>query len=746
MKSIEYKVLISFCLTALLATGFLGIVISWQLDKSLSRQSENLAADLTTQIYKNLDYPYRTFVIRIREDIRRVANDLRQNPNLVGAFESNKFLAPIAILKAAVKKDHLDFAALFNLKGQLQASFPSELNDLEVAQYFKSSEFGPLTQSVLNGETTDEATLWDSMSTFDVKTLKTLRLDHANISENGTLGMAAAGIIKNDLDEPIGICLVGRLLNNYDVVLKELYNTGGYASVMYLGTTPIAQAGFERPGEKTVDLSTVQIRPEVAAEVLNTDESKHLILPLAGRKYMSSCSALRSYHNEKIGIVCIGIPESQVRESQQAIFSQGIETKHTIRKWIWGIAVVSLGFFTISALVIATRIVTPIKRLSETAKKIAAGDFHQEIPVTSDDEVGDLSNSLREVMNSFWTITTAYEAISTGDLSQEITPHSDQDALGNAFQRMSVYLKEIASVATAMAEGDLRHEIQPRTEHDVLGKAFQQLKSLRTTMREIMNGAEQVGDASAVLRQISADMVSGAKQSSQQIQVVSTNSQQISQRVTEVSAATEEFVTNIREISRNTNEVSHIAASAVDLTNSASMAIFTLKSDSEEIGDIVKIITSIAQQTNLLALNARIEAARAGEMGKGFAIVASEVKNLARKTAASAKDIIHKIEAIQVSSKNVTDTVIQLSESIHRIHELAESTAVAVDEQMAVMNEIARNIADTAHDGEEISTTIADVASATQQVSEQTADVQDAARELAELAGQMRQLVKKFKV
>jgi methyl-accepting chemotaxis protein len=388
-----------------------------------------------------------------------------------------------------------------------------------------------------------------------------------------------------------------------------------------------------------------------------------------------------------------------------------------------------------------------IAQLASIAEQISQGNIHVEIAeVSTRDELSMLAKAFQHLIAYLQEMAMTARAIAQGNVSLNIQPKSEHDVLGYAFLDMSAYLKHIASAAMSMAEGDLRQEIQPKTEQDLLGNAFQQLQVLRKTMQEIMNGAEQVGDASAVLRQISADIAAGAEQTSQQIQVVSTNSQQISQRVTEVSAGTEEFVANIREISRNTDEVSHIATDAVTMTNTASMAIFTLKSDTEEIGDIVKIITDIAQQTNLLALNATIEAARAGEAGKGFAIVASEVKDLARKTAASAKDIVQKIEAIQVSSKGVADTVILLSENIHRVNELAESIALSVNEQMASMNEIARNITETAHDSEGISTTITEVASATRQVSEQTVDVQDAARELADLAEHMRQLVKKFKV
>jgi methyl-accepting chemotaxis protein len=318
--------------------------------------------------------------------------------------------------------------------------------------------------------------------------------------------------------------------------------------------------------------------------------------------------------------------------------------------------------------------------------------------------------------------------------------------LGIAFQDMSAYLKEIASVATAVAEGDLCQEVQPKTEGDVLGKAFQRLNSLRDTMREIMNSAEHLGDASAVLKQVSDDIASGTEQSSNQIQVISSNGQQINQNVNQVSAAIEELAASIREISRNVHEVSQEIESAVEITNSTNMTITQLEDRSQEIGAIIEVITTIMQQTNLLALNATIEAVRAGEVGKGFAVVAHEIKELARETAASAEDIIHKVEAIQDSTQEATDAITKVSEITHHVYELSSSIAIAVEQQAAATDQISRNITDTAHGSNEITHSIEEVATATQQASEQTVDVQEAAQELADIAEHLRHLIKKFKI
>lgn len=396
---------------------------------------------------------------------------------------------------------------------------------------------------------------------------------------------------------------------------------------------------------------------------------------------------------------------------------------------------------------VASLLVRPIVQFAQTAQKLIAGDTHHTlIEAGGHDEIAIIRQTFHVIRVYFEDMARIANQIAQGDLETTFTPRSSQDQLGQAFQGMLAYLQRMAAVIATIAEGDFRQEVTSGTEHDALGKAIQQLQSLRTFMRQIITGTEKMGDASAVLKQISTDMAAGAEEVSRQTNMVSANSEQISHNMTSVSSATEEFLASIREISRMTQEVSQIATSATDVTNAASMTIFSLKADSEAIGDIVKLINDIAQQTNLLALNATIEAARAGESGRGFSVVAGEVKELARATTKALDEITKKIEAIQSSSKDVTGAVVQLSEIIHQIHELSTAIAAAIEQQTATTRDISHNITETAHGNDEITKTMSEVAAATVQVSDQTAHVQDAAEELSALAEELRHVVKKFKV
>jgi methyl-accepting chemotaxis protein len=746
MKSIKYKMLGSFCLVAALSIAMVGIVVSGKITNSISQQSAQLAANMTVQMYAMLNLPHRTFQLLLREDIRRSVTDVSKRPTLRASFESKQVKALESELYAIAKNQQLDFAMLFDTKGQLEASFPSDINALEVENYFKSWALGVCAQRMLNNAGTGTAAVCEALSQHDPEILKAFGLKDQNLSRQGTLSLSAASIMTDEFGDALGICLVGKLLNKHTELLQQLYETTGFAVVIYVDTIPIAQAGFGDQKGEDFALSTLQISSAQQTEIYAAGQSKNIVLPLAGQNYLAACTNLIALNKEKIGILCTGMPESRITDVQKAIAASSLKTKHTIQWWVLGIGIVSLGVFALVSLVVASRIVRPITQLSNIAQRIAMGDFQQEIPVTANDEIGKLGESFRTVVESFRHITTTAETIAVGDLDYEVIPRSAQDVLGLALQRMSTYLKEIAIVAAAIGEGDLRHEVAPKTEHDVLGKAFQQMKLLRQTMSQILDRAEQLGYASEKLAQINTELAYGAERTSEQVHLVSSSNEQINQYLHQISTAIEELAASIREISRNVDAVVNIIADAVNAVNEANTAITSLATSSQEIGGIVKAITTITQQTNLLALNATIEAAHAGESGKGFAIVASEVKDLARATAVAAVDITRKVAAIQTHTEETVAAITRVAAITQQVFELSNAISSTVEEQSATTNEIAGNISDVASGSSKIAMMFMDVATITQQASEQTARIQDASEMLANLAEELRHLVEKFKI
>jgi methyl-accepting chemotaxis protein len=173
--------------------------------------------------------------------------------------------------------------------------------------------------------------------------------------------------------------------------------------------------------------------------------------------------------------------------------------------------------------------------------------------------------------------------------------------------------------------------------------------------------------------------------------------------------------------------------------------VIKLGTSSQEIGDVIKVISSIAQQTNLLALNATIEAARAGEAGKGFAVVANEVKELAKQTAKATNDITNKIGAIQGDTKNAVEAIGGISQAVEKLNGIAGVIAAAVEEQTATTNEISRVVVESKKGVESIASTIKIVSTAAVESTTASSQTLAAAKELANLAERLNALVRDVK-
>ncbi|MET7420625.1 methyl-accepting chemotaxis protein [Dactylosporangium sp. NPDC005555] len=311
-----------------------------------------------------------------------------------------------------------------------------------------------------------------------------------------------------------------------------------------------------------------------------------------------------------------------------------------------------------------------------------------------------------------------------------------------------VPLRDVSVVLNGMAEGDLTHTSKVDSTDEVgrmaldlnraIGSVRGTVQSLSTSARTVATSADQLSGSSQ--RIYSAAELAGARSGAANLAAGA-----VSLNVDTLASASEEMGASIAEISRNANDALRVARDAVTMADQTNTMMSRLGASSVEIGNVVKVITSIAGQTNLLALNATIEAARAGDAGKGFAVVAGEVKELAQETARATDDISRRVEQIQADADRAIEAISEIGSIIARINDFQVTIASAVEEQTASTQESSRTVTDVATRAGEIAATIADIADVAGRNTAEADTSLTAARQLARMADDMNALVARFR-
>ena len=214
--------------------------------------------------------------------------------------------------------------------------------------------------------------------------------------------------------------------------------------------------------------------------------------------------------------------------------------------------------------------------------------------------------------------------------------------------------------------------------------------------------------------------------------------------VNAVSAATTQMSASISEITEQTRRSHHIAQSSTEAAKKAESLIAQLAVSADQIGGIVGMINGLASKTNMLALNATIEAARAGEAGRGFSIVASEVKALAEQTSRATAEIGEKITAIQTATKHVADNIDLIATTTDETSMAATGIATAVEQQGAATHEISRNVSEASQSVAAVALSVQAVSRAAEASSAISGEVLNASDKLTQEANDLRTNMEQF--
>ncbi|GCE78092.1 methyl-accepting chemotaxis protein [Cellulomonas biazotea] len=314
-------------------------------------------------------------------------------------------------------------------------------------------------------------------------------------------------------------------------------------------------------------------------------------------------------------------------------------------------------------------------------------------------------------------------------------------------RRLTRGLRTVSASLDAMASGDLTVRADV-AEQDELGRMARSAGVAQDSLREILAGVvgttATIATASQDMAAAGEQVAAGSEETSAQAGVVAAAAEQVSRNVQDVAAGAEQMGASIREIAQNAGEAAKVGTTAMAVARTTNDSVARLGASSQEIGDVVKVITTIAEQTNLLALNATIEAARAGDAGKGFAVVASEVKDLAGETAKATEDIARRVEAIQRDTTTAVGAIEEIARVIERMNDYQLTIASAVEEQTSTTNEMSRAVAEAATGSAEIATNMTGVATASATSAEMLARLGGQVEGLAATSEDLRRQVGAF--
>jgi methyl-accepting chemotaxis protein len=335
---------------------------------------------------------------------------------------------------------------------------------------------------------------------------------------------------------------------------------------------------------------------------------------------------------------------------------------------------------------------------------------------------------------------------------------------------------EVAEITRQVAHGDLTVcvEVRKGCEESVLGGMKVMVENLRGMFTEMSGGVQTLSSSATELSAVSRQLTSSAEQSATRIQGVAAAAEEMSANMMSVSAAmeqatanvnsvasaSEEMTVTIADVAKNSDKARSITRGAVDQAQMINGHITALGRAAREIGKVTETIAAISAQTNLLALNATIEAARAGAAGKGFTVVATEIKELAQQTAAATEGIRDKIENIQSSTNEAVSEIEKISRVIQEVNDIIAGTAAAIEQQSAVTLEIATNISQAAQGMQEVNQNVAqtsgvaetiafDISETNQavcEISNGATQVLDSAEALAGVADHLKDMSERFTI
>ena len=395
-------------------------------------------------------------------------------------------------------------------------------------------------------------------------------------------------------------------------------------------------------------------------------------------------------------------------------------------------------------------------------------------------------------------VTNGARKHAVGDLERNLA-ESDKDKvrlrgdefgiLGKSFDALLLYLQEMADTANRIADGDLTVEVTPKSKEDELGHALaKMIDRLRTLTGQFAEAAADLATSAEQLSSVAEQAGMATRQIAVTIQEVAKGAGDQTRAVTESAAVVSQMNRAIEQVTLNAQSVAssslQAAASAKagaetversvqamgrirEVIVPAAAKVKELGERSSEIGNIVEVIDDIAEQTNLLALNAAIEAARAGEHGRGFAVVADEVRKLAERSSKATKEIAALIAGVRKGTEQAVAAMVEgageveagarlageagrslaeILRAIDSVNEQVQGISTAAAQMSAASTAVVKSTDNISSISEENAAAAEEVSASTEEMSAQVEEIAESAQTLTRMAADLRELVGRFKL